>query len=76
MPSLSLIKLQLEEYLWRCPMYTISLVKLKPGFETSTKYKLDYSTYGFSKLTFMLEALSDTIKVSRCYVWAYTSGVH
>jgi len=67
MPSLSLIKLQLEEYLWRCPEHTTTLVKLKPGFEASTKYKLDYSAYGFSKLTFMLEALSDTIKVSRWY---------
>lgn len=64
MPSLSVIKLQLEQYLWRCPERTSTQVKLKPGFEAATNYKLDYSAYGFSKLTFMLEALSDTIKVS------------
>ena len=68
MPSISLIKLQLEEYLWRCPDRTSTQVKLKPGFEASTSYKLDYSAYGFTKLTFMLEAMSDTIKVSRRHV--------
>lgn len=68
MPSLSVIKLQLEEYLWSCPEHTSTQVKLKPGFEASTKYKLDYSAYGYTKLTFMLEAMSDTIKVNSRHI--------
>ena len=60
---MSLLKLQLEEYLWSCPDHICTLVKLKPNFESATNYKLDYSAYGYSKLTYMLEAMSDTIKV-------------